>query len=233
MTRISTIVNAHREGRLCLPTIDSVLRAGARAATAGLSCETLVVVDNGDADTLAAIEHFRGRVRVEVCEFGDPSEARNFGVARAAGDFVAFMDGDDLMGTNWLEVAAATAALHATREVVVHPRENYVFGRGIAPEIWLHPDMDEQRIDISFLKAANMWTQLSFAKADIYRKFKYRRNDIDRGFGFEDWVWNFETVAAGVTHLAPEGTIHFIRRKSTGSRNALSDARRIIPNFAI
>jgi hypothetical protein len=137
------------------------------------------------------------------------------------------------MGLNWLEIAAATARREASREVVIHPRENYVFGREIAPEIWLHADMDEQRIDISYLKFANMWTQLSFAKAEIYRKFKYRRNDISRGFGFEDWVWNLETVTAGVTHLAPAGTIHFIRRKATGSRNANSDARRILPNFAL
>jgi glycosyltransferase involved in cell wall biosynthesis len=233
VTRISTILNLHREGRLCLPTIDSVVRASERAASSGLSCETLVVLDNGDAETLAAIDHFRGRVRPEFCEFGDLAEARNFGVGQARGDYIAFMDGDDLMGVNWLEVAAATASRHAMREVVIHPRENYVFGRDLAPEIWLHPDMDEERIDISFLKVANMWTALSFAKADIYRKFKYRRNDIARGFGFEDWVWNLETVAAGVVHLAPAGTIHFIRRKASGSLLAQSDTRRIIPNFAI
>ena len=41
------------------------------------------------------------------------------------------------------------------------------------------------------------------------------------------------TVEAGVTHIAPEGTAHFIRRKETGGRLAQSEAARLLPNFAL
>jgi glycosyltransferase involved in cell wall biosynthesis len=231
MPAITSIINLHREGRLCQSTLQSVLRAAERAEAEGLSCEILVVVDRGDTSTLEAIAGFSDRVRVEHCDFGDLAEARNFGTSLARGQYIAFMDGDDLMGSSWLLIAAQTASRHENRDVVIHPRFNYVFGESVTPQLVIQPDMEEDRIDIEYLRAANLWTALSFAKAEIYRKFKYKRNEIDKGFGYEDWSWNFETVSAGVTHLAPHGSVHFIRKKATGSLLALSSERRIIPNL--
>jgi len=231
MPRISVIVNLHREGRLCQSTLQSVARAVERAEADGFSCEIVVVVDRGDAATFDAIACFSDLVRMERCDFGDLAEARNFGTAQARGECIAFMDGDDLMGSRWLSLAAQAVARHEGRDIVVHPRINYVFGESTTPKLLVHPDMHEERIDVEFLRAANLWTALSFAKAEIYRTFKYKRNEIDDGFGYEDWAWNFETVRAGVTHLAPPGTVHFIRKKESGSLLAMSSERRIIPNL--
>ena len=233
MPAITVIVNLHAEGRLCIPSIVSAQRACARAAEEGHDCEILVVVDRGSAQTLASLEPFASQIRVEHCDFGDPGEARNLGVEKAMGEFIAFIDGDDLVGSEWLVIAARTVLAKPNLEVVVHPRMNYVFGESIEPNIWKHPDMDEDIVDVSLLGAANLWTQLSFARAETYRKFKYVRSSHDAGLGYEDWAWNFETVRAGVIHLAPQGTIHFIRRKESGSQNMLAAERRSIPNFRI
>jgi len=231
MPRITAIINLHRERRLCQPTLQSVVRAVDRAEAEGSSCEILVVVDRGDAATFDAIAHFSDRIRVERCDFGDLAEARNFGTSHARGECIAFMDGDDLMGSSWLSIAAQTVARHEGREIVVHPRINYVFGESTTPKLLIHPDMFEERIDVEFLRAANLWTALSFAKAEIYRRFKYKRNEIDNGFGYEDWAWNFATVNAGIAHLAPPGTVHFIRKKETGSLLMMSSQNRIVPNL--
>jgi len=231
MPRITAIINLHREGRLCQSTLRSVVRAVERAEADGFSCEIVVVIDRGDAATFDAIAHFSDRIRVERCDFGDLADARNFGTSHARGECIAFMDGDDLMGSSWLTLAAQTIARHEGREIVVHPRINYVFGESTTPKLLIHPDMDEERIDVDFLRAANLWTALSFAKAEIYQRFKYRRNEIDDGFGYEDWAWNFATVNAGIIHLAPPGTVHFIRKKESGSLLTTSSQRRIIPNL--
>ena len=233
MTDISVIVNVHREGRLCQPSIDSALAAVKRAEGRGRVCEILVVLDRGDSETAQALGAFGGALRVEPCDFGDLGLARNFGVERAGGERLAFLDGDDLMGEAWLDIAAGALDERSGRDIVVHPRMNYVFGRDGEPIVWLHPDMETDAIDLTNLRAANFWTALSFGRADLYRRFPYRANRIAEGFGFEDWAWNFATVRAGVTHIAPEGTIHFIRRKATGSLLAASDQRRILPNFAL
>jgi len=233
VTDISIIVNLHREGRIAVPALRSVARAVEVAAESRLDCETIVVVDRGDEPTFRAIGRLERPPQVETCDFGDPSPARNFGVEKAKGAFVAFLDGDDLMGEGWLKAAAASLHLREGRDIIAHPRMNYVFGRDAQPLIWLHPDMERDAIDLMMLRAGNFWTSASFARADLYRRFPFRANALDAGFGHEDWAFNYATARAGVTHIAPEGTIHFIRRKGSGSRLAESDALRVLPNFDI
>lgn len=230
MIDVSVIVNLHREGRIAAPA----LRSAARAVEAApeLACEIIAVLDRSDAATLRAIEATGLRVRTEPCDFGDPALARNHGVARADGEFIAFLDGDDLMGEQWLARAAKALRDRDGRDVIAHPRLNYVFARDAEPVAWVHPDMERDAVDTALLRAANFWTSATFARADLHRRFPFRANALEAGFGHEDWAFHLATVEAGVTHIAPEGTVHFIRRKENGGRLALSDASRILPNFA-
>ena len=104
---------------------------------------------------------------------------------------------------------------------------------GAEPLIWMYPDMEADAVDLTLLRAGNFWTSASFARADLHRRFPFPANALNAGLGHEDWAFNFATARAGVTHIAPEGTVHFIRRKETGSRLAEADTRRILPNFEI
>jgi glycosyltransferase involved in cell wall biosynthesis len=231
MTDVSIIVNLHREGRIAVAALRSA--AAAMVAAPGVACELLAVVDRGDEATERAIRRFDGPLRRETCDFGDPALARNFGVERANGGFVAFLDGDDLMGESWLRLAVEALSARQDRDTIAHPRLNYVFGRDAAPVVWTHPDMERDAIDLSLLRAGNFWTSASFAPAALHRRFPFRANALENGLGHEDWAFNQMTVEAGVTHIAPEGTVHFIRRKDGDGRLADSQAQRLLPNFAL
>ena len=231
MTDVSVIVNLHREGRIAVAALRSAARA--IAAAPELACEVLAVIDRGDEATARAVARVAGPVRVERTDFGDPALARNFGVERAKGGCVAFLDGDDLMGENWLGIAARYLRERTGRDVVAHPRLNYVFGRDAEPIVWVHPDMETDRLDMTLLRAGNFWTSATFARADLHRRFPFPANALEAGFGHEDWAFNLATARAGVIHIAPEGTIHFVRRKESGGRLALSEAQRILPNLAL
>ena len=60
---------------------------------------------------------------------------------------------------------------------------------------------------------------------EIYGRFPYRPNRLDQGFGFEDWAWNCETIAAGLKHRAVPETTHFIRSKPADSLREQTVAR--------
>ena len=231
MIDVSAVVNLHREGALCGATLRSVARAVEFARGEGFSCEIVIALDRGDDATRAAIAEFGEGARVEPCDLGDLGGARNFGAARARGAMIGFMDGDDIMGERWLAVAARTARAHDGRDVVVHPRYEWMFGGGEPPTCLVLPDMIEDRVSARTLVFANLWTSLVFAKAELFRTFPYPSNELGAGFGYEDWSWNFATVNAGVLHLTAREGVHFRRRKSEGSLHALSLEAAVLPNL--
>jgi glycosyltransferase involved in cell wall biosynthesis len=67
----------------------------------------VIVVDDGSTDeTPMVLEQFKGRVRAVRLDGRGVAEARNMGLALATGDFVVFLDADDLL----LDGIAAQAA---------------------------------------------------------------------------------------------------------------------------
>ena len=64
----------------------------------------IIVVDNGSTDgTLEYLTTFDNRIRVLKCYERGAGPARNFGVAEASGDLIAFLDSDDIWHTQKIE----------------------------------------------------------------------------------------------------------------------------------
>ena len=72
----------------------------------------VIVVNDGSVDSLeleTAIAPFRDRIQYLVQENRGPSAARNAGIRRARGEFVAFLDADDSLLPHFLEETGAHA----------------------------------------------------------------------------------------------------------------------------
>lgn len=97
--KVSVIIPAYNSGKFICETIDSV------CAQTMSDIELLVVDDGSTDDTRCVVESF-GDQRVKYLHKnndGTPA-ARNYGLARACGEYVAFLDHDDLWPENFLEV---------------------------------------------------------------------------------------------------------------------------------
>ena len=66
---------------------------------------------------------------------------------------------------------------------------------------------------------------MAFAKTSIYRRYPFKKNDLQIGFGHEDWHWNSVTLAAGHAHKPVPETVHFKRRRQ-GSQSAKVSERK-------
>jgi glycosyltransferase involved in cell wall biosynthesis len=225
LSDITAVLNVHREGNLARGSLLSLAMARQAAAAAGLSVEVLAIADCSDRATLDLLAGAEG-VQVVETDVDDLGMARNVGVATAAGRYLAFLDGDDLWGPNWLR-AAYQAATAESRAVVWHPEANLYFGGAEEPYWLLHPDIETVEGDWVTLGMRNQWTSLSFASRDTYLRIPFRRTDLAAGFGKEDWSWNSEVVAQGYLHKPVPGTAHLIRVqanslvKRTDAANAL------------
>ena len=64
----------------------------------------IIVVDDGSTDgTKGALEKYRDYIRYFYCDNGGVSKARNFGIEKAVGKYVAFLDADDVWESTKLE----------------------------------------------------------------------------------------------------------------------------------
>lgn len=169
--------------------------AAARSALAQTlrEIEVVVVLDGPDAATATAVgEIGDGRLRVvELPARTGPGGARNAGVHAARGEWVAFLDDDDLWMPRKLEVqlAAARASEHALP--VVASREE-VRGGG-RTETWPRrlPDPGEDVGDYLLARRGLFWgegsihTSTWFTRRELLERVRFRE-DIEK---HEDWDW--------------------------------------------
>ena len=98
LTKFSVVIPLYNKARHIRETLDSVI------AQTHPPFE-VIVVDDGSTDGGGDIaeEYFSHNVRVVRQDNKGVSEARNLGVALAAGDYVAFLDADDTWSVHFLQ----------------------------------------------------------------------------------------------------------------------------------
>lgn len=218
---IAAIVNLHREGAKAIPTLASAWRAVHAARGKGLDTVLVLTLDRPDTSTAEIAQHWKMARDAEVntIEVGDLGAARN--AAADAGDstWLAFLDGDDLWGEQWLwrahEAGTAETPGDASQLNVWHPAVNVIFGDHHS--LLHHVDSEDPSFSWSRFRLHNQWTALSFVRRTDLLDIPYPRNDLAAGFGFEDWSWNEEVLRRGGRHRVVPDTCHFIHRSTQPS----------------
>lgn len=112
---ISIIMPVYNAAEFLTPMLDSVLNQSYRDIE-------LLLVNDGSTDNSSEICHEYAKrfpfIKVFDLENGGPSRARNFGVAQASGEFVWFMDSDDILADGALECVVQTQAQHDADVVI-------------------------------------------------------------------------------------------------------------------
>jgi glycosyltransferase involved in cell wall biosynthesis len=104
--RVSTIIPAFNAERTIAQAIESALAQR-------YDRHEIVVVNDGSTDATAGIlERYRGRLRIVNQENRGASAARNAGIAHSNGEYLAFLDSDDLFLPEKLAVMTAALARH-------------------------------------------------------------------------------------------------------------------------
>jgi glycosyltransferase involved in cell wall biosynthesis len=87
---VSIIIPTYHGARYIAQTVDSAL-------TQTYSHREVIVVDDGSPDdTALVLKPYEGRIRYIRKTNGGPASARNAGIVQAQGEYLAFLDGDDL-----------------------------------------------------------------------------------------------------------------------------------------
>lgn len=101
MDRISVIIPNYNRAQLIGATIENMLNQS-------LPPSEIIVVDDGSTDdSVEVIRSFGSRVRLIEQTNQGPGAARNQGLEVASGNYIQFMDSDDLVSLNKLEIQLA------------------------------------------------------------------------------------------------------------------------------
>jgi len=129
----SIVIAAYNQGDLLQETVDSILKQTFRDWE-------LVIVDDGSTDTTWDVSNqivernADRRIKILRKENGGLSDARNYGMRFAKGNWLCMLDSDDLLGKEYLSKAASLALQGA--DIVVGCMENF----DAVSSVWCFPE---------------------------------------------------------------------------------------------
>lgn len=189
---VSVIVPTHNGERYIVPTLDSILAQRHRPLE-------ILVVDDGSTDSTARIvRRCSPEVRlIEQNQRGHPA-ARNTGVRASTGEFLGFLDHDDLWSPDKLERQMATFTLNPTLDLVFGHIQNF-----FTPEM---PPQERERIAVplqplpGLLQGAMLARRRSFDRVGLFSERRLTGDFLD---------WYGRAMLAGLSiEMLPETMVY-------------------------
>ncbi len=158
-SRMSIIIAARNYGAFLAAAIESALGQT-------VPCQVLYVDDSSSDNSLEVAGRYvdRGLILLEQREHRGVTAARNLGAARAAGDYLLFLDGDDVL----------TADFVACHLEAMRPGCPFVYGSartfGDAALYWNAPEWGEVSLwQTNFVHTSSLWARWAFEAAGGWR----------------------------------------------------------------
>ena len=207
MPKVSVIIPTYNRSSVVKEVVSSVL------AQTESDLEVIVVDDGSTDDTREVVEDLQdGRVNYFYKINGGPASARNLGLSKCEGEYVAFLDHDDLWLPNYLEV------------MVSHLENNTEFGAAYSPITVVYPDGRKVKsykrpegksgwITLDLFRNSFVWTSATVIRKSVLKKFYFdeslRRSYEDGDFFLRLSTWCRFLFVGDVEAIRTEHTENF------------------------
>ncbi len=172
--RTSVIIPCHNYGRFLSWAITSVLHQTVKAK------EIIVINDSSTDDTTDVARSFGNLIQYHQVDFGCAQTTRNFGLQKAAGDFVLFLDADDFLDNHALELLELALDQHPDAKLAYCGRIH--FGENVHTDSTNYPHVKiPNDFSLETLRRYNFISMPSLIRRDGFPGFD---TNIKR---FQDW----------------------------------------------
>lgn len=206
MDKVSIIIPCYNSGKVLEKAVSSVQNQTWK------NCEVIIVNDgSNDKVTLNLLSKMKG-VKVLNQSNQGLSSARNKGIENATGNFVLFLDSDDYVRSDAVEI-------------MINKVKNFEFSYAFC-DIQLRGKKTGNRI-----KYYNFFEQLFInhipyfilIKKDIIKQIG--AYDTNMKYGYEDWELNIRLAKNGFFPIRVEETLFFYNVSSNGMLNSISKTK--------
>ncbi len=208
MPRVSIIVPAHNAEKTILATLESVQRQT-------FSDFELIVIDDGSVDRTVDLANTLQDSRLKIFSYqnGGVSVARNRGIQHASGDFISFIDADDLWMPDKLQlqievlqknpeagVAYSWTTFVDEGGTVLYTQEPVFHEGNVYPQLL---------VENFILNGSNVLIRRKFVEAvgDFYAPLKYA----------EDWEFYIRLAVLCTFVLVPKHQIIYLRSSQSAT----------------
>ena len=181
MFKISIIVPVYQVEKYLRKCLDSLVNQSLQ------EIEILVINDGSPDQSQIIIDEFQEKHPLKIKSFtkenGGLSDARNFGLDRATGEFIGFVDSDDEVSETMFEEMCFLAKKHAAEMVICNLQKVDQFGN-VTQKLTQIPNMPEK---IILRKNLSVFSDLSyFACNKIFKRELFKNKRFKKGVHFED-----------------------------------------------
>jgi len=167
VTKVSVIIPTYNRSSLVKDAVCSVL------AQTEPDLEVIVVDDGSTDDTREVVEDLQdGRVNYFYKVNGGPASARNYGLSRAKGDYIAFLDHDDLWPENYLEVMLSRLANNSEFRAAYSPI-TVIYPDGRKVKSYKKPEGKSGWITLDLFKHGFVWTSAALIWREVLENFAF------------------------------------------------------------
>jgi len=186
--KVSVIIPTYNRSNVAKEAISSVL------AQTESDLEVIVVDDGSTDDTCSVVETLNDDRIIYFYKKNDgPASARNFGLSKAKGEYLAFLDHDDLWPPNYLEV------------MVSHLENNDEFEAAYSPITVVYPDGRQIKsykahegksgwITLDLFKHGFVWTSAALICREVLENFAFDES-LKRSYEDGDFFLRLSTRA--------------------------------------
>lgn len=202
---VSVVIPAYRAATFIGRAVDSVLGQTSPPS------EVLVIDDGSPDDIAGALRPYGNRVTLIRKPNGGAASARNLGIDRASGDYIAFLDADDYWAPEKLERQLELFRLHPELGTVCGRWSTQVPGaEPVAPAPSLDRDFDTV-LSLSgadaFRVATKMWTSTILVRRQVLGSNRFV-SGLEPAEDRDLWV---RLVAAGPVYMTSEPLATYVQ----------------------
>jgi glycosyltransferase involved in cell wall biosynthesis len=209
---VSVIIPTYNYGRFLSDCINSVLRQTYRNTE-------IIIVDDGSSDNTAdVVKKFKNTIKYLYQDNKGLSAARNTGLRVASGEYIQFLDSDDLLGRDAIEKKTMFLQINEGLDIAVCCNRLYSS---------LKTDGTPKTCGRWFLPRGNLSTHLMYSNIAPPHAFLLRRDVVEQvGFfdeslrACEDYDYWLRCAKLGyIPHYCDQGRVFYRRHPSSMSAN--------------